>query len=146
MEVALGCVYIPELCFYTRILVSACQKSLFSPLSKFSELYKSSENLGFQWRRETGEAPPVADKASPFRGRLPISGYAVSADWLEPTVYPFLGFPRTPFLSVAENLPLYRQPHSQRRAQETDTRCLIQLSRTHGRAGHARTYPLGETM
>ena len=89
----------------------ACRKSLFSPLSKFSELHKSSENLGFQWRRT-----------------------------------PFLGFPRTPFLSVAENLPLYRQPHSQRRAQETDTRCLIQLSRTHGRAGHARTYPLGETM
>ena len=24
MEVALGCVYIPELCFYTRILVSFC--------------------------------------------------------------------------------------------------------------------------
>ena len=53
---------------------SACRKSLFSPLSKFSELYKSSENLGFQWRRT-----------------------------------PFLGFPRTPFLTVAENLPLYRQ-------------------------------------
>ena len=47
MEVALGCVYIPEFCFYIRILVSVCQKSLFSPLSKFSELYKSSENLGF---------------------------------------------------------------------------------------------------
>ena len=30
---------------------SACRKSLFAPLSKFSELYKSSENLGFQWRR-----------------------------------------------------------------------------------------------
>ena len=74
----------------------ACRKSLFSPLSKFSELHKSSENLGFQWRRETGEAPPVADQASLFRGRLPISGYKVSADWLEPTVYPFLGFPRTP--------------------------------------------------
>ena len=27
--------------------VSACRKSLFSPLSKFSELHKSSENLGF---------------------------------------------------------------------------------------------------
>ena len=51
---------------------SACRKSLFSPLSKFSERYKSSENLGFQWRRT-----------------------------------PFLGFPRTLFLSVAENLPLY---------------------------------------
>ena len=24
MEVALGCVYIPELCFYTRILVIFC--------------------------------------------------------------------------------------------------------------------------
>jgi hypothetical protein len=53
---------------------SACRKSLFASLSKFSELYKSSENLGFQWRRT-----------------------------------PFLGFPRTPFLTVAENLPLYRQ-------------------------------------
>ena len=30
---------------------SACRKSLFAPLSKFSELYKSSENSGFQWRR-----------------------------------------------------------------------------------------------
>jgi hypothetical protein len=76
---------------------SAYQKSLFAPLSKFSELSKCSENLGFQWRRETGEAPPVADQVSLFRGRLPISGCAVSADWLEPTVYPFLGFPRTPF-------------------------------------------------
>ena len=115
--------------FLESLGVSACRKSLFSPLSKFSELYKSSENLGFQWRRETGEAPPVADQASLFRGRLPISGYAVSADWLEPTVYPFLGYlraksrlaavalrntpagvvPHTPYLSIAENLPLYRQ-------------------------------------
>ena len=54
--------------------VSACRKSLFAPLNKFSELYKSSENLGFQWRRT-----------------------------------PFLGFPRTPFLTVAENLSLYWQ-------------------------------------
>ena len=88
---------------------TACRKSLFATLCKFSELHKSSENLGFQWRRETGEAPPVADEASLFRGRLPNSGYKVSAVWLEPTVYPFLGFPRTPFLTVAENLPLYRQ-------------------------------------
>ena len=43
---------------------------------------------------ETGEAPPVVDEASLFRGRLPISGCAVSADWLEPTVYPFLGYLR----------------------------------------------------
>ena len=74
--------------------VSACRKSLFAPLNKFSELYKSSENLGFQWCRETGEAPPVADEASLFRGRLPNSGYFVSAVWLEPTVYPFLGYLR----------------------------------------------------
>ena len=87
---------------------SACRKSFFDMLNKFSELYKSSENLGFQWCRETGEAPPVADEASLFRGRLPNSGYFVSAVWLEPTVYPFLGFPRTPFLTVAENLPLYQ--------------------------------------
>ena len=57
-----------------RIVESACRKSLFSPLNKFSDLHKSSENLGFQWRRT-----------------------------------PFLGFPRTPFLTVAEDLSLYRQ-------------------------------------
>jgi len=74
--------------------VSACRKSLFAPLNKFSELYKSSENLGFQWRRETGEAPPVADQASLFRGKLPNSGYEVSAVWFELTVYPFLGYLR----------------------------------------------------
>ena len=50
--------------------------------------------------------PPVADQASLFRGRLPISGYKVSADWLEPTVYPFLGFPRTPFLTANYGMPL----------------------------------------
>ena len=75
-------------------ILSACRKNFFAPLSKFSELSKSSENLEFQWRRETGEAPPVADQVSLFRGRLPISGYEVSADWLEPTVYPFLGYLR----------------------------------------------------
>ena len=103
-------------------------KKSFRPAERVFRTLKSFENLGFQWRRETGEAPPVADKASLFRGRLPISGYEVSTDWLEPTVYPFLGFPRTPFtrkgyaasaarqsrwrlpyLTVAENLPFYRQ-------------------------------------
>ena len=107
---------------------SACRKRLFDMLNKFSELYESSENLGFLWCRETGEAPPVADEASLFRGRLPNSGYFVSAVWLEPTVYPFLGYlraksrlaavalrntpagvvPHTPFLSIAENFSLYR--------------------------------------
>ncbi|MCI6015077.1 MAG: hypothetical protein MRZ31_00075, partial [Dysosmobacter sp.] len=28
-------------------ILSACRKSFFPPLSKFPELYKSSENLGF---------------------------------------------------------------------------------------------------
>ena len=101
-------------------------KKSFRPAERVFRTLKSFENLGFQWRRETGEAPPVADKASLFRGRLPISGYEVSTDWLEPTVYPFLGFPRTPFtrkgyaasaarqsrwrlpyLTVAESLLLY---------------------------------------
>ena len=50
---------------------AACRKSLFSPLSKFSELHKSSENLGFQWRRETGEAPPVADQARAVSRKAP---------------------------------------------------------------------------
>ena len=36
---------------------------------------------------ETGDAPPVADEASMFRGRPPNSEYAVSAVWLGPTVY-----------------------------------------------------------
>ena len=61
---------------HCRKAISACRKSFFSPLNKFSEHYKSSENLGFQWRGT-----------------------------------PFLGFPRTPFLTVAENLLLYRQTH-----------------------------------
>ena len=56
-----------------------------------------SPQVFFLTHMEIGEAPPVADEASLFRGRLPISGYEESADWLEPTVYPFLGFPRTPF-------------------------------------------------
>ena len=54
--------------------ISVSKKGLFVPLNKFLELYKSSENLGFQWRRT-----------------------------------PFLGFLRTPFLTVAENLSLYWQ-------------------------------------
>ena len=61
---------------HRRKAISACRKSLFSPLNKFSEHYKSSENLGFQWRGT-----------------------------------PFLGFPRTLFLTVVENLLLYRQTH-----------------------------------
>ena len=72
-------------------------KKSFRPAEQVFRTFIRSENLGFQWCGETGEAPPVADQASLFRGRLPISGYKVSADWLEPTVYPFLGFPRTPF-------------------------------------------------
>ena len=61
---------------HCRKAISASRKSFFSPLNKFSEHYKSSENLGFQWHGT-----------------------------------PFLGFPRTPFLTVAENLLLYRQTH-----------------------------------
>ena len=75
-------------------------KKSFRPAEQVFRTFIRSENLGFQWCGETGEAPPVADQASLFRGRLPISGYKVSADWLEPTVYPFLGFPRTSFLTV----------------------------------------------
>ena len=82
------------LLLYLALFLFQRVENFFAPLNKFSELYKSSENLGFQWRRETGEAPPVADKASLFRGRPPISGYKVSTDWLEPTVYPLLGYLR----------------------------------------------------
>ena len=53
---------------------SACRKSLFAPLSQFSELYKSSENCRFEWRRETAEALPVAEKARLFRGSGTICG------------------------------------------------------------------------
>ena len=78
--------------------------------------------------------PPVADQASLFRGRLPISGYKVSADWLEPTVYPFLGFPRTPFLTVAENLSLYRQP------QVIELCTIIQMIERFGDLASARDH------
>ena len=102
-------------------------KKSFRPAEQVFRTFIRSENLGFQWCGETGEAPPVADQASLFRGRLPISGYKVSADWLEPAVYPFWGYlraksrltavalrnapagavPHTLFLTAAENLPLY---------------------------------------
>ena len=35
---------------------------------------------------ETADALPAAETARLFRGRLPISGDVVPADWLEPTV------------------------------------------------------------
>ena len=43
----------------------------------------------------------MADEASLLRGRLPNSGYEVSAVWLEPTVYPFLGYLRAKSRLVA---------------------------------------------
>ena len=73
---------------------SACQKSLSDTLNKFSELYKNSENLGFQWR------------GTPFLGYLRAKS-RLAAVALRNT--PAGVVPRTPFLTVAENLPLYRQ-------------------------------------
>ena len=69
----------------------------------------------FQWCRETGEAPPVADQASLFRGRLPTSGYAGSAGWLGPTVYPLLGYLRAKSRLTAvalRNTPAGVVPHT----------------------------------
>ena len=52
---------------------SAGEKNLFAPLSRFSELYKSSENLGFQWRRK----PLLGFPHTPFTRK----GYAASVEW-----------------------------------------------------------------
>ena len=94
---------------------SAC-RNYFSPRCPlFSELCESSENVIFQWCGETGKAPPVADKASLFRGRLPTSGYAGSAGWLEPTVYPLLGYLRAKSRLTAvalRNAPAGAVPHT----------------------------------
>ena len=51
---------------------SAGEKNLFAPLSRFSELYKSSENLGFQWRRK----PLLGFPHTPFTRK----GYAASVE------------------------------------------------------------------
>ena len=63
-------------------------------------------------RRETGEALPVADEASLFRGRLPISGYAGSADWFEPTVYSLLGYLRAKSRICGGELTCLQQPQA----------------------------------
>ena len=44
MEVALGCVYIPELCFYTRILVIFCL-ALNDLFRAFSIMYNKLRKL-----------------------------------------------------------------------------------------------------
>ena len=63
-------------------------------------------------RSETGEALPVADEASLFRGRLPISGYAGSADWFEPTVYSLLGYLRAKSRICGGELTCLQQPQA----------------------------------
>ena len=90
-------------------------KKSFRPAEQVFRTFIRSENLGFQWCGKTGEAPPVADQASLFRGRLPISGYKVSADWLEPTVYPFWGYLRAKSRLTAvalRNAPAGAVPHT----------------------------------
>ena len=61
---------------------------------------------------EIGEAPPVADEASLFRGRLPISGYAGSADWFEPTVHSLLGYLRAKSRICGGELTCLQQPQA----------------------------------
>ena len=90
-------------------------KKSFRPAEQVFRTFIRSENLGFQWCGKTGEAPPVADQASLFRGRLPISGYKVSADWLEPAVYPFWGYLRAKSRLTAvtlRNAPAGAIPHT----------------------------------
>ncbi len=55
-----------------RIPAQQGEKNLFALLSRFSELYKSSENLGFQWRRK----PLLGFPHTPFTRK----GYAASVE------------------------------------------------------------------
>ena len=54
----------------------------------------------------------VADEASLFRGRLPISGYAGSADWFEPTVHSLLGYLRAKSRICGGELTCLQQPQA----------------------------------
>ena len=56
-------------------------------------------------------AQPVSVRFAP-ESREPSSKRArFLRHWRRIARFPFLGFPRTPFLTVAENLLLYRQTH-----------------------------------
>ena len=79
-----------------KALSSVCRKSLFSPA----------------WGRNTPSAQPVSVRFAPGN-RGPSSKRAhFLRRWRRIARFPFLGFPRTPFLTVAENLLLYRQSQS----------------------------------
>ncbi|MEF2658691.1 hypothetical protein, partial [Dysosmobacter sp.] len=54
----------------------------------------------------------MADEASLFRGRLPISGYAGSADWFEPTVHSLLGYLRAKSRICGGELTCLQQPQA----------------------------------
>ena len=80
---------------HCRKAISACRKSLFSPARG----------------RNTPSAQPVSVRFAP-ESREPSSKRArFLRHWRRIARFPFLGFPRTPFLTVAENLLLYRQTH-----------------------------------
>ena len=59
------------------------------------------------WSRNTPSAQPVSVCYAP-ENRGPSSKQArFIRRWRRFACFPFLGFPRTPFLTVAEDLPLY---------------------------------------
>ena len=68
---------------------------------------RSNETLGYRTAGSDAELA-TGDMLKAEMERIGLQN--VTKDAFTPTVYPFLGFPRTPFLSVAKNLPLYRQP------------------------------------
>ena len=90
----------------------ACSQQPQAPLDLLAVFHIQSGNPACSPRRETGEALPVADEASLFRGRLPISGYAGSADWFEPTVYSLLGYLRAKSRICGGELTCLQQPQA----------------------------------
>ena len=85
--------YISGVTIYKILAPTEFMKWTFTSPSAYSLVYNSSENLEFQWRR----TPLLGFPRTPFTRK----GYAASAArqsrW------------RLPYLTVAENLPFYRQ-------------------------------------
>ena len=72
---------------------------------------RSNETLGYRTAGSDAELA-TGDMLKAEMERIGLQNVTKDAFTLDTqdSVYPFLGFPRTPFLTVAENLPLYRQP------------------------------------
>ena len=86
-------------------------KSIGIPPHLFDRADCSVSKKSFRpaWSRNTPLTQPVSVRFAP-ENRGPSSKRARSfRHWRRIARFPLLGFPRTRFLSVAENLPLYRQ-------------------------------------